>query len=637
MSVLIIHCPKCNKGLRLRDRSKLGKKAGCPKCGHTFIMHAPSNAQAEDEDDEDEVEFELVEAPAKPLVGKAARRIPDDEPPARPSSVVASKPGMLPDITDTEPPASYSPAGRGKKQGKGFAFPKIKFPKPSRRQIRSIVALGVAVILLGGGLFAAMNSGTKPKKIAKNKAEAVEEFEEFEDETNGTETAATPPAPPKPIDAWGLPMGSRVIVSMRVADLWQPKSKAEEFRYCLGPFAVWAEGHLKKICRRDLTQVEHLLIGFVPGVVGEFPKVGVVVRYSADIAPSQFITDFGGKEDRSQGYPVYVGETHTVMRKPNDLKTVAICPNGDLSMAMAQGAQGANPQSVGIDALLPKTDQNRHFSLIFEPRSVQRHQEAMFPVETRDFITQALRWFNDEEIETVVWSMHLGKDKFDSQIVLRNQTGFSEQRLNKAMQDKLKDLPFDLWHAVEKMEPKVAGPRQIIGRFPAMTQVFAKSTKTSVGPRLTMMETSLPERAAPNLALGALFAWDESTRTDFSKGANTGPKSTTNDALPDLIVDRLKKKIEIEFARAPLQEAFKYIAEECKTGHDIDGDALKFKGYTKNMPQTFTMQDSGLAAIKKIISAYPDMCLVIDEKQKMFLITTIPSTKDKGQTPYEFK
>lgn len=637
MSVLIIHCPKCNNGLRLRDRSKLGKKAGCPKCWHTFIMHAPASmSEPVEEDDEDEVEFELVEAPAKPLVGKAARRIADDEP-VRAAPVVTARPGELPGIADAGPPTSYTPAGRGKKRGKGFSLPKINIPKLSRRTMRSIVALGVAIILLGGGLFAAMNSTNKPKKIAKNDPNAVEEFEEFEEEDSSAEPAA-PPAAPKPIDTWGLPMGSRAIVCLRVADLWQPKSKTEEFRYCLGPLAVWTEGHLKKMCRRDLTQVEQILIGFVPGVVGEFPKMGVVVRYASDIAPSQFINDFGGKEDRSQGYPVYVGDTHTFMRKPNDLRTVAICPNGELSVAMANGAQSANPQSIGIDALLPKTDQNRHISVIFEPRSIRRHEEAMFPVETRDFVTRVLDWFNDDEIETVVWSLNLGKDKFDSQLAIRNQTGINEQKLGKDMQKKLKDLPFDLWHAVEKMDPKVAGPRQIIGRFPAMTQVFAKSTKSSVGPRLTLMETSLPERAAPNLALGALFAWDESTRTDFSKGAGTGTKgSSGSDNLPDLIADRLKKKIDVEFARTPLQEAFKYIAEECKCDHDIDGDALKFKGYTKNMPQTFKLQDTGFAAIKQIISAYPDMCLVIDEKKKMFLITTLPSTKDKGLTPYEIK
>jgi len=222
---------------------------------------------------------------------------------------------------------------------------------------------------------------------------------------------------------------------------------------------------------------------------------------------------------------------------------------------------------------------------------------------------------------------------FDSKFIFRNQTGVSEQKLDKNIKEKMKALPFDLWHGFEKMDPKVAGPRQLIGRFPAMMQVYAKSTKTSVGPRWTTMDTSLPNIAAPNLAIGAVLAWDESNRTDFSKGATKGTGGSDN--LPESIAERLKKKIEVEFARTPLQEAFKYIAEECKVGHDIDGDALKFKGYTKNMPQTLAMQDTGFAAIKAIISRYDDMCLVVDEKKKQFLITTRTFAKDKGLTVFE--
>ena len=201
----------------------------------------------------------------------------------------------------------------------------------------------------------------------------------------------------------------------------------------------------------------------------------------------------------------------------------------------------------------------------------------------------------------------------------------------------MKLLPERLWHELaDKMDPQVAGPRKIIGRFPAMMHVFGKNTKGGAGTRFTVLNTSLKERAAPNIALASLLAWDESTRTDFSK---TAPGKTTgsDENLPLLVMDRLKKKIECEFTRTPLQDAIKYIADECRVGHDIDGDALKDKGYTKNMPQMFTLSDTGFAALKEIMKKYPDMCIVIDEPQKQFILTTRSFAEKKKQTPFEIK
>ena len=56
MSDLVVNCPKCTKGLKLRDRSKIGKKARCPKCSHVFVLSVPS----EPDESADEVELKLA-------------------------------------------------------------------------------------------------------------------------------------------------------------------------------------------------------------------------------------------------------------------------------------------------------------------------------------------------------------------------------------------------------------------------------------------------------------------------------------------------------------------------------------------------------------------------------------------------
>lgn len=101
--------------------------------------------------------------------------------------------------------------------------------------------------------------------------------------------------------------------------------------------------------------------------------------------------------------------------------------------------------------------------------------------------------------------------------------------------------------------------------------------------------------------------------------------------------DRLQRKIAVKFNRSPLQNAVTEIAKQCDCDVVIDGDALKFSGYTKNMPQTFELEDTGVAAIGKIVSRYEGMCLVIQDGTKPFVITTVKAAKDRGLKVFEFK
>lgn len=63
--------------------------------------------------------------------------------------------------------------------------------------------------------------------------------------------------------------------------------------------------------------------------------------------------------------------------------------------------------------------------------------------------------------------------------------------------------------------------------------------------------------------------------------------------------------MDIDFRRTPLQEAFAYIADEAKIPIEIDGDALKLAGFTKNMPQTLKIENATtLQAIYGIVKNY---------------------------------
>ncbi|MFM9961598.1 MAG: tetratricopeptide repeat protein [Planctomycetaceae bacterium] len=107
------------------------------------------------------------------------------------------------------------------------------------------------------------------------------------------------------------------------------------------------------------------------------------------------------------------------------------------------------------------------------------------------------------------------------------------------------------------------------------------------------------------------------------------------------VMAKLKTEVEVEFARTPLQEAFKLIAEKCEVAIEIDGDALKAAGFTKNMPQTQSLgKVTGLDAIAAVLKKYEKekvpLVLVIQEDEKKALITTSEFAKKNELTPFEF-
>jgi acetyl esterase len=98
--------------------------------------------------------------------------------------------------------------------------------------------------------------------------------------------------------------------------------------------------------------------------------------------------------------------------------------------------------------------------------------------------------------------------------------------------------------------------------------------------------------------------------------------------------ERLNKPISVNFRRAPLQDAVTMIGKESGVEISIDGDALKFSGYTKNMPQDFKWdQIAASKALSEIFKKYDKMCLVIDEVKNTAVVTTLPFAEKQGLKP----
>jgi len=641
-----IPCPECDSVLKLPDRSLLGKTGRCPSCRHKFVLVEP-----------EEVELQLADGPVdtSPQQGTSARWVPDEpaaEPPeSAPDAALAQTPVTPPvgaagfPVFDDQAAPGRSRGKSRKKRAKKSAAPEGRRPKKSGPSPAVIVGSAIVVLAVATVAYTwfqpAPSLNTATANTATNTA------------ANTAANTATSPAASDPgvsatdrgsavesarsIRLEMVPAGVSIVINIRPEVFWTEESHGEELRFCLGPLGEWAGEQLKSLCRFPPEEIDEAMICLMLGQRGDPPEVAVVVHLKEAQKPSVLLEKFPGRRSDDYAYPVYLGDTHCYLRG-TDAKTVAIGPL-DRAEEMALAVRQPAVTATGIEQILPLTSRDKLLTVVFEPRDLRNFQEVLVSDSVAPMFNLMLDWFNDEEIETVAWSIDVDQrlDEFESEILLRNHHSHNRivtpGRLERSVQKRLGVLPLELMRAVEKMKPTQVGAYRLISRFPAMMSAYVLETDTAVGERHVQLLTRLPERAAPNIALAALMAWDESTRTDFSAAA---PKRVaTVKQLPATVAGRLGVKIEVDFRRTPLQDAIEFIGEEIQVPFDIDGDALKLSGFTKNMSQTLTKTDTAKAVLHEIMKKYKGMVIVVDEGKKRITLTTQPVAEKQGLKPFQ--
>ncbi len=651
-----IPCPRCQSVLRLPDRKLLGRKGKCPKCETRFVLEEPKENTASSTNsskdaaarpawmgNDSDSTTKLAPPPAKRKKNsqqQAAQKSTQPQrvnaPPASPQPEIQTAPqNEFVGIGSLETSSSAS-AGVGRMH---------ELKKRQKKQWKFIFISGGVLAVL---VFAVSIWMMKKQAEYEKKRQAVappqvdEEWQDHKQELKKQVDLAKSSSPTsgKPIMLSYMPAGCRLLVNVHPAYFWEENSKGQEFRYCFGEDVNnWLSTTFKELCKYDPQEIDEVLFGVVLYGQGSDPEFATVVhlkekqnrqtmikKFEAELSP-----DFKNYKVYTQGDRAYVIiDQQTFVSTPLELVGDTIEKLADPNMTQVQ--------PIGIEELLKQTDRDRHFTILFEASDATIHKKTLVPESVQPVWDQFLIWMG-KDVDTFGWSWHLGEEEFHSEILLRNKVVRSPALLNKDFQDKINHLPNMVLSAIKKMNPQASGPRKIIGRFPAMLKAFSMATTGGTGKRYLQMITRLPERAAPNLAIGTVLAWDESTRTDFDvKPTGTTPTTPTV-KLPTTLIGRLRMKIDVDYRRTPLQEAFAYLAEETKTEIIVDGDALKLSGFTKNMPQTFAMEKTPAThAIAKILGqrGYELMRVVVDEKAKKIYLTTKAACEDQKLTPYDF-
>ncbi len=442
---------------------------------------------------------------------------------------------------------------------------------------------------------------------------------------------------PIPLDM--LVGANNILIHLHPDRIWGTERSAQELKASLTADVItWLETTIKKVTRRNPDQIEELLIGISIVSKVEPPQISTVFRLKTPEKRSALVLEFNGEEVSAKDKPLVMTKDGFASHVKDD-RTIAICPGnlgGDLSDAAEKPLDCVTD---GIQQLLKASDRDRSVTVFMDVTDTQTYAEQLFEPSALKAMTELLEWFGPDA-ETVSWSLNLGST-FHSEVRVRpmgsRSTGGKISTPDSLKEEYTRRLPAaiesDLVNATRMMRPTRSGFRQIIGRFPAMMEAFRQATIFQTGPAYLTMTTVLPAKAAPNLALGTVLTWDESTRTNFSASDPTMAVADAGTSLPKTVMGRLKQVFEIEFARKPLQEAFLFIGEESQVTFVIDGDALKMAGYTKNMPQTFKLgKVPGTKGLHTIFTTKDQekMCLVVDDAKMEALITTVQDAEAKG-------
>ncbi|WP_197439546.1 hypothetical protein [Calycomorphotria hydatis] len=600
----------------------------------------------------DEVQLELADAPPKEPVGQAPRHVPDT--PAQPPQI---------NTASAAPPAPQQPAAQPE-QIPDFGAPTIKVDddiRPSKRRRRGskkrsnnvivqVIAGGLGVICVFGLLFWGLSSMKAPAievAVKNNTPPANDPSQTTSPVSNGVIDGGKSrgemlldaiPGSGNPITLKYVPAGTSMVIHLHPSRFWGATADATALRQSLEPLSTWAGTRIEEIALAPPEEVDELLISLMLGALGEEPRYVAVIRYKTGRQKSALIKTMQGVRSDQYARPVYMaGDRAYLIGDEVDQEQrplVVVSAPVDYAEELPEAIVAPGLAGRAIEAMLSTTDRSRLFTLVGLQNDLKVHGPALIPEDTLPLVRQFAEAIGDQT-DSFQFNLQMSGDEFFTQLVLQPSSFANKSQYARKVHGQLEAIPQSLATLRSQLDPPEVGKHQVIEQMPTFFEAWLTSSIHDTLGSQVIYVSRLPAIAAPNIALASVLTWKESIwaaehpQTAVAQ-ANT-PKAPT---LPDKVIDRLKLPIDIEFSRTPLQEAFAYIAEESKVKIEIDGDALKFSGYTKNMPQIMTLGKApATTAIQKIISQYDAMCVVVEEDKSRMLVTTKSFAKDQGLTP----
>lgn len=606
----------------------------------------------------DEVQLELAEAPPpppEPMVGTSARWVPDagseappqPEFPVLPSAGAPAAPGNTASVTatplDTAPAATAFPQldADAEASSEGTVTDRIRGRRKRKSRTGPIV-VGVGTALFAFCMFGLWwnRNGDNNTVTADDQPQVNEEWQAEKQNmaTDDEDAQALSPTDGTPIPLKYMPFTPHLVVHIRPAELWAPKRRHGETLANLGELAGWLKQDvMERITRFQPEEIEELTIAMNFGARMSEPDLAAVVR----LRNEQTMSDLKGKRLKGE---LRTDLTEAEVMEHNDFaytildKQTFVVATANLAIELAEVRKVSREPSVELEVLLRESDRTRLVSMLFDVQNIDAHKEYVLPDDMQILAEKFVLWFG-EDVQSVCWSMHLTNQAMFMETLVHNTNASSTLKVNRSMKGSLTRLPGQLAEMARMMSPSAIGRRQLIGRLPAMIQGIVLGTQVSVASDFVRMTTFLPDKAAPNLAAAALFAWNQSLTTDFDGPA---PVAAVQKKIPEKVVDRLKQiKVYVDYSRTPLNQVLGDISEEIKTPIELDGSALMLVGITQVEKQTMSLGDvPAITVLDRIVSTEKfrgNMVVVVDEQAKKITVTSRPSAEEKGLQIFDTK
>ncbi|MCE9527152.1 MAG: protein kinase, partial [Planctomycetales bacterium] len=406
------------------------------------------------------------------------------------------------------------------------------------------------------------NSGPKPPTPT---GEAGIAQEVIPDDGN---TLWASPTNGKPVTFRCVPPEGQIFLISRPSDILASPEGAKVLE-ALGPNFPGAREALETAAGIKLAEMEQLIVGFHNND-GKFPRMSFVIRTKEPLTKEDLLSKWGNPMEQKEGngsYYVANGKAYFVDPKAEEKRFVFGDPIDIKDVAKSAGE--APGLFRDIERLRRSTDEDRHFTILFNPPFFFNDDGAPLFAAERAKVREPLRWFLGDGLQGGLASMHFG-ESFYLEIRMLGSLDKPKFDLAKEVRERLKQIPpkMEDYNAVLTPPPYW---RKLSNRYPQMISRLHEQMRVGVENDQAVMNSYVEGPAAHNLVLGGELLLVSAPGTAAPEVA--GPKV----AKPEVktIEQALALKTSFSFDSQSLEFAFRDLAEDVRTNL-LKGSAVDF-------------------------------------------------------------
>ena len=301
----------------------------------------------------------------------------------------------------------------------------------------------------------------------------------------------TSPTSGKPLQLDYFPAGVHLLLSVRIAGLLQHET-GQEILTAFNYFSpLLNDLHQHTFVKSKI--ISQALFGWIPTPSGKLPERITVLRLNRIVKPSELFDktehkrtihgDYYRKPDTNMAY--FVPNPTTLVIAPEKYITEILeFPTGP-------------PIAHRLKSLLPRTDQQRHLTLVFDSEFLDDELSSVLAMPVSLFVKKVFTFF-DQDFPGGLLSFHF-TPLFFLEMVLSRPVNQSSRSFTGTLDKKLQRFPYQLYESLRSTNPRLGRP--LVSRLPAMSKALMVCSSLHIENHQMVFRSQLPRQAGPN------FAW----------------------------------------------------------------------------------------------------------------------------------